>query len=78
MRSVILLATLGFLGFAHDILSRPNVIYLNADDLGVMDVGFMGSKLYHTPTWTAWQTRVWSSRMGMHRRPIVLPAEPLA
>jgi len=28
---------------------RPNVIYLNADDLGVMDVGFMGSKLYHTP-----------------------------
>jgi arylsulfatase A-like enzyme len=26
-----------------------NVIYLNADDLGVMDVGFMGSKLYHTP-----------------------------
>jgi arylsulfatase A-like enzyme len=26
-----------------------NVIYLNADDLGVMDVGFMGSKLYQTP-----------------------------
>ena len=26
-----------------------NVIYLNADDLGVMDVGFMGSKIYHTP-----------------------------
>jgi arylsulfatase A-like enzyme len=26
-----------------------NVVYLNADDLGVMDVGFMGSKLYHTP-----------------------------
>ena len=49
MRSVIFWATLGFLGFAHDILSRPNVIYLNADDLGVMDVGFMGSELYHTP-----------------------------
>ena len=28
---------------------RPNVIYLNADDLGVMDVGFMGSKIYNTP-----------------------------
>jgi arylsulfatase A-like enzyme len=26
-----------------------NVIYLNADDLGVLDVGFMGSKIYHTP-----------------------------
>jgi arylsulfatase A-like enzyme len=49
MKSIIFLAILGFLGFAHDILSRPNVIYLNADDLGVMDVGFMGSKLYHTP-----------------------------
>ena len=49
MKYTIFLATLGFLGFAHDILSRPNVIYLNADDLGVMDVGFMGSKLYHTP-----------------------------
>ena len=49
MKCTIFLATLGFLGFAHDILSRPNVIYLNADDLGVMDVGFMGSKLYHTP-----------------------------
>ncbi len=49
MRSAFFLVTLVFLGFAHDILSRPNVIYLNADDLGVMDVGFMGSKLYHTP-----------------------------
>jgi len=49
MKCTIFLATLGFLSFAHDILSRPNVIYLNADDLGVMDVGFMGSKLYHTP-----------------------------
>jgi len=49
MKCTIFLATLGFLGFAHDILSRPNVIYLNADDLGVMDVGFMGSELYHTP-----------------------------
>lgn len=26
-----------------------NIIYFNADDLGVMDVGFMGRKEYHTP-----------------------------
>jgi arylsulfatase A-like enzyme len=36
------------LGTIHSHAS-VNVIYLNADDLGVMDVGFMGSKLYHTP-----------------------------
>jgi arylsulfatase A-like enzyme len=28
---------------------RPNIIYINADDLGVMDVGFMGRKEYNTP-----------------------------
>ena len=37
---------MGKLGAEQD---RPNIIYLNADDLGVMDVGFMGSKIYHTP-----------------------------
>ena len=36
------------LGTIHSHAS-VNVIYLNADDLGVMDVGFMGSKIYHTP-----------------------------
>jgi len=29
--------------------TAPNLIYLNADDLGVQDVGFMGGKLYRTP-----------------------------
>lgn len=29
--------------------SKPNIIYINADDLGVMDVGFMGNKIYKTP-----------------------------
>jgi arylsulfatase A-like enzyme len=28
---------------------KPNIIYINADDLGVMDVGFMGRKEYKTP-----------------------------
>jgi arylsulfatase A-like enzyme len=28
---------------------RPNIIYINADDLGVMDVHFMGRAEYHTP-----------------------------
>ncbi|OVE81282.1 aryl-sulfate sulfohydrolase [bacterium M21] len=28
---------------------KPNIIYINADDLGVMDVGFMGRKEYRTP-----------------------------
>jgi len=27
----------------------PNVVHIVADDLGVMDVGFMGDKRYHTP-----------------------------
>ena len=40
-----LLLTLGCLPMQGSL----NVIYLNADDLGVMDVGFTGSKLYHTP-----------------------------
>jgi arylsulfatase A-like enzyme len=40
-----LLLTLGCLPMQGSL----NVVYLNADDLGVMDVGFMGSKLYHTP-----------------------------
>ena len=30
-------------------VARPNIIYINADDLGVMDVGFMGRKEYSTP-----------------------------
>ncbi|VGO16226.1 Arylsulfatase [Pontiella desulfatans] len=29
--------------------ARPNILYINADDLGVADVGFMGNAVYHTP-----------------------------
>ena len=28
---------------------KPNIIYINADDYGVMDVGFNGDKRYNTP-----------------------------
>jgi hypothetical protein len=38
-----------FLVFESRGQTTPNVIYLNADDLGVQDVGFMGGKLYRTP-----------------------------
>ncbi|MDC1490330.1 sulfatase [bacterium] len=38
-----------FLVFESRGQTTPNVIYINADDLGVQDVGFMGSKLYRTP-----------------------------
>ena len=34
--------------FTSVVTAQPNIIYINADDLGVMDVGFNNSK-YHTP-----------------------------
>ena len=33
---------------ASVVTAQPNIIYINADDFGVMDVGFNNSK-YHTP-----------------------------
>ncbi len=30
-------------------LTPSNILYINADDLGVMDVSFMGDRRYHTP-----------------------------
>jgi len=35
--------------FAQSKSSKPNVIYINVDDLGWKDVGFMGSSYYETP-----------------------------
>ena len=29
-------------------MAKPNIIYFNADDLGVMDVGF-NARVFHTP-----------------------------
>jgi len=39
------LLCLSSLGWGQD---KPNIIYINADDLGVMDVGYMNDR-YHTP-----------------------------
>lgn len=33
----------------ENLVKKTNVIFIYADDLGVMDVGFMGDKRYHTP-----------------------------
>lgn len=30
-------------------IGTTNIVFINADDLGVMDVGFMGNQIYHTP-----------------------------
>jgi arylsulfatase A-like enzyme len=42
-------ATLSLAPMVSDGAEKPNIIYFNADDLGVMDVGFMGRKEYRTP-----------------------------
>ena len=39
---------LALLIIAGSALAKPNIIYINADDLGVMDVGFNGNR-YRTP-----------------------------
>ncbi len=33
----------------HQIHKRPNIIYINVDDMGWTDTGFMGSRYYETP-----------------------------
>ncbi|MFU8894464.1 MAG: sulfatase [Luteolibacter sp.] len=38
-----------FLGAAVTGAARPNLVFLNADDLGWSDLGFMGSGYYETP-----------------------------
>ncbi len=49
MKSKMIRRTLGVLLFlAGSSLAKPNIIYINADDLGVMDVGF-NNALYKTP-----------------------------
>ncbi len=34
---------------AEKLAARPNILYINVDDLGWTDLGFMGSKYYQTP-----------------------------
>lgn len=53
MKRELFIGTFAFTGLARCLLAdsgneKPNIIYINADDLGVMDVGFNSSR-YHTP-----------------------------
>lgn len=41
--------TITFLGCSAKTTSKPNIIFIMADDLGWQDVGFMGSKWFETP-----------------------------
>lgn len=34
---------------SSSVISRPNIILINIDDMGWRDVGFMGSEYYETP-----------------------------
>lgn len=43
--TVVAMLSAGFVKAAD----KPNIIYINADDLGVMDVGFTGGKGFNTP-----------------------------
>ena len=48
---LIILLVISFFGksFSQNKTSRPNIIYINVDDLGWKDVGFMGSTYFETP-----------------------------
>ena len=46
---LLILVTMALMCAGAMAAERPNIIYINADDLGVMDVGFMGRKEYRTP-----------------------------
>ncbi|MDZ8120037.1 sulfatase [Pontiella agarivorans] len=48
IKAVLLIVFATVLSFAQAGKVQPNIIYINADDLGVMDVGF-NAQLYHTP-----------------------------
>ncbi|MFT5906000.1 MAG: arylsulfatase A-like enzyme [Cryomorphaceae bacterium] len=51
MKKLILQATLALFASVSGILAndKPNIIYINVDDLGWADVGYQGSKYYETP-----------------------------
>lgn len=46
---ILLLGALAGLSASAAQSTPPNILFINADDLGVMDVSFMGDTRYHTP-----------------------------
>ena len=51
--------------------SRPNFVFILADDLGYCEVGYNGQKLIRTPNEIAWRAKAW-------RSPDTIPATPSA
>ncbi|MFK7924885.1 MAG: sulfatase [Bacteroidia bacterium] len=49
MKKLLLLLTLLSTTYLQAQSKRPNIVFILVDDLGAMDVGFMGSDYYHTP-----------------------------
>jgi arylsulfatase A-like enzyme len=49
MRKPVMIIALSAALFTVNANAKPNIIYINADDLGVMDVGFTGNTRYNTP-----------------------------
>lgn len=47
--SLILLLTSIHVSAQNSVNNKPNIVLINVDDMGWMDVGFMGSKYYETP-----------------------------
>ncbi len=47
--SLILFTAFISCSYSQDCLFKPNIIYINVDDLGWKDVGFMGSTYFETP-----------------------------
>ena len=58
---------------AHRSPNQPNVLFILADDLGWMDLGYMGSKFYETPNIDAFAKRGMVFRRAYAANPLCSP-----